>query len=184
MFSFQALQSVWSKWWTRWRSTLWLACIRASSVPRPQTMRRKTWPLRTGYGKDYNLLPERQAVVLNCLWIGVFVTVGRHACNYPPVSVNVRGNDPLCLCHCGCLSLSHPPLCGLYRALHWVDIQMLCVPVDEEIPAVSDNVVIAITGESWMVSNRIPLGLNQTCLFKWWVVFRGLCSVLPFLLVF
>jgi hypothetical protein len=58
------------------------------------------------------------------------------------------------------------------------------MPVDEEIPAVSDNVVKAITGESWMVSNRIPLGLNQTCIFKSWVLFRELCSVLPFLLVF
>uniref|UniRef100_A0A8C2JEX0 RAB guanine nucleotide exchange factor (GEF) 1 n=1 Tax=Cyprinus carpio TaxID=7962 RepID=A0A8C2JEX0_CYPCA len=34
------------------------------------------------------------------------------------------------------------------RALHWVTIQMLCVPVDEEIPEVSDSVVKAITGES------------------------------------
>ncbi|MGH0134320.1 UNVERIFIED_CONTAM: hypothetical protein FKN15_051722 [Acipenser sinensis] len=32
------------------------------------------------------------------------------------------------------------------RALHWVTIQMLCVPVDEEIPEVSDMVVKAITG--------------------------------------
>lgn len=35
-----------------------------------------------------------------------------------------------------------------YRALHWVTIEMLCVPVDEEIPEVSDSVVKAITGES------------------------------------
>lgn len=73
------------------------------------------------------------------------------------------------------VSLTHGSV--LYRALHWVDIQMLCVPVDEEIPEVSDNVVKAITGESWMVSHRIPLGLNQTCLFKSWVVFRGLQCV-------
>lgn len=32
------------------------------------------------------------------------------------------------------------------RALHWVTIEMLCVPVDEEIPEVSDSVVKAITG--------------------------------------
>lgn len=35
-----------------------------------------------------------------------------------------------------------------YRALHWVTIEMLCVPVEEEIPEVSDSVVKAITGES------------------------------------
>ena len=34
-----------------------------------------------------------------------------------------------------------------YRALHWVTIEMLCVPVDEEIPEVSDSVVKAITGK-------------------------------------
>lgn len=33
-----------------------------------------------------------------------------------------------------------------FRALHWVTIQMLCVPIDEEIPEVSDKVVNAITG--------------------------------------
>lgn len=33
------------------------------------------------------------------------------------------------------------------RALHWVTIQMLCVPIDEEIPEVSDKVVNAITGQ-------------------------------------
>lgn len=32
------------------------------------------------------------------------------------------------------------------RELHWVTIEMLCVPVDEEIPEVSDSVVKAITG--------------------------------------
>jgi len=32
------------------------------------------------------------------------------------------------------------------RALHWVTPQMLCVPVNEEIPEVSDMVVKAITG--------------------------------------
>lgn len=38
-----------------------------------------------------------------------------------------------------------------YRALHWVTIEMLCVPVDEEIPEVSDSVVKAITGKSLKV---------------------------------
>lgn len=38
-----------------------------------------------------------------------------------------------------------------YRALHWVTIEMLCVPVDEEIPVVSDSVVKAITGKSQVV---------------------------------
>uniref|UniRef100_A0A4W5RW96 RAB guanine nucleotide exchange factor (GEF) 1 n=1 Tax=Hucho hucho TaxID=62062 RepID=A0A4W5RW96_9TELE len=42
------------------------------------------------------------------------------------------------------------------RALYWVDIQMLCVPVDEEIPAVSDNVVKAITDVIEMDSKRVP----------------------------
>ena len=40
-----------------------------------------------------------------------------------------------------CLSLS------LGRALHWVTPQMLCVPVNEEIPEVSEMVVKAITGQ-------------------------------------
>ncbi|KAG7270278.1 hypothetical protein CRUP_037502 [Coryphaenoides rupestris] len=34
------------------------------------------------------------------------------------------------------------------RALHWVTIEMLCVPVDEDIPEVSDSVVKAITGRA------------------------------------
>uniref|UniRef100_A0A6Q2YAG7 RAB guanine nucleotide exchange factor (GEF) 1 n=2 Tax=Esox lucius TaxID=8010 RepID=A0A6Q2YAG7_ESOLU len=42
------------------------------------------------------------------------------------------------------------------RALHWVDIQMLCVPVDEEIPEVSENVVKAITDVIEMDSKRVP----------------------------
>ncbi|KAM6970496.1 rab5 GDP/GTP exchange factor isoform 1-T1 [Aplochiton taeniatus] len=42
------------------------------------------------------------------------------------------------------------------RALHWVDIQMLCVPVDEENPEVSDNVVKAITDVIEMDSKRVP----------------------------
>lgn len=36
----------------------------------------------------------------------------------------------------------------LRRALHWVTIEMLCVPVDEEMPEVSDSVVKAITGST------------------------------------
>lgn len=71
------------------------------------------------------------------------------------------------------VSLTHGSV--LYRALHWVDIQMLCVPVDEEIPEVSDNVVKAITGELWMVLHWTPLGLNQNM----GSVVRGHCSVLP-----
>lgn len=35
---------------------------------------------------------------------------------------------------------------SIYRALHWVTPQMLCVPIDEEIQEVSDVVVKAITG--------------------------------------
>ncbi|CDQ86030.1 unnamed protein product [Oncorhynchus mykiss] len=50
------------------------------------------------------------------------------------------------------------------RALHWVDIQMLCVPVDEEIPAVSDNVVIAITGESLMHLRRYWIHISPNFL--------------------
>uniref|UniRef100_A0A3B1JNK2 RAB guanine nucleotide exchange factor (GEF) 1 n=1 Tax=Astyanax mexicanus TaxID=7994 RepID=A0A3B1JNK2_ASTMX len=42
------------------------------------------------------------------------------------------------------------------RALHWVTIQMLCVPVDEEIPEVADNVVKAITDIIEMDSKRVP----------------------------
>lgn len=42
------------------------------------------------------------------------------------------------------------------RALHWVTIEMLCVPVDEEIPEVSDSVVKAITDVIEMDSRRVP----------------------------
>uniref|UniRef100_A0A3Q4BD85 Uncharacterized protein n=1 Tax=Mola mola TaxID=94237 RepID=A0A3Q4BD85_MOLML len=42
------------------------------------------------------------------------------------------------------------------RALHWVTIDMLCVPVDEEIPEVSDSVVKAITDVIEMDSKRVP----------------------------
>ncbi|XP_053131258.1 rab5 GDP/GTP exchange factor [Hemicordylus capensis] len=42
------------------------------------------------------------------------------------------------------------------RALHWVTPQMLCVPVDEEIPEVSDVVVKAITDIIEMDSKRVP----------------------------
>lgn len=36
----------------------------------------------------------------------------------------------------------------VFRALHWVTVQMLCVPLNEEIPAVSDSLVKAITGKA------------------------------------
>ncbi|XP_066551251.1 rab5 GDP/GTP exchange factor isoform X2 [Amia ocellicauda] len=52
------------------------------------------------------------------------------------------------------------------RALHWVTIQMLCVPVDEEIPEVSDNVVKAITDIIEMDSKHVPkekLGCITRC---------------------
>ncbi|XP_028939745.1 rab5 GDP/GTP exchange factor isoform X5 [Antrostomus carolinensis] len=42
------------------------------------------------------------------------------------------------------------------RALHWVTPQMLCVPVNEEIPEVSDLVVKAITDIIEMDSKRVP----------------------------
>ncbi|XP_051902443.1 rab5 GDP/GTP exchange factor [Hippocampus zosterae] len=42
------------------------------------------------------------------------------------------------------------------RALHWVNIQMLCVPVDEEIPEVSESVVQAITDIIEMDSKKVP----------------------------
>ncbi|XP_047017052.1 rab5 GDP/GTP exchange factor isoform X2 [Ictalurus punctatus] len=42
------------------------------------------------------------------------------------------------------------------RALHWVTIQMLCVPVDEEIPEAADSVVKAITDVIEMDSKRVP----------------------------
>ncbi|XP_077168278.1 rab5 GDP/GTP exchange factor isoform X2 [Paroedura picta] len=42
------------------------------------------------------------------------------------------------------------------RALHWVTLQMLCVPVNEEIPEVSDVVVKAITDIIEMDSKRVP----------------------------
>ncbi|XP_028937756.1 rab5 GDP/GTP exchange factor isoform X1 [Ornithorhynchus anatinus] len=42
------------------------------------------------------------------------------------------------------------------RALHWVTPQMLCVPVNEEIPEVFDMVVKAITDIIEMDSKRVP----------------------------
>uniref|UniRef100_A0A3Q2DQI6 RAB guanine nucleotide exchange factor (GEF) 1, like n=1 Tax=Cyprinodon variegatus TaxID=28743 RepID=A0A3Q2DQI6_CYPVA len=42
------------------------------------------------------------------------------------------------------------------RDLHWVTIEMLCVPVDEEIPEVSDSVVKAITDIIEMDSKQVP----------------------------
>lgn len=48
------------------------------------------------------------------------------------------------------------------RALHWVTPQMLCVPVNEEIPEVSDMVVKAITG-LWTMTFTFT-ALNFWCL--------------------
>uniref|UniRef100_A0A3B3DFS0 RAB guanine nucleotide exchange factor (GEF) 1, like n=1 Tax=Oryzias melastigma TaxID=30732 RepID=A0A3B3DFS0_ORYME len=42
------------------------------------------------------------------------------------------------------------------RSLHWVTLEMLCVPVDEEIPEVSDRVVKAITDVIEMDSKWVP----------------------------
>ncbi|KAI4814146.1 hypothetical protein KUCAC02_003352 [Chaenocephalus aceratus] len=42
------------------------------------------------------------------------------------------------------------------RALHWVNIEMLCLSFDEEIPEVSENVVKAITDVIEMDSKRVP----------------------------
>uniref|UniRef100_A0A3Q2QSQ2 RAB guanine nucleotide exchange factor (GEF) 1, like n=1 Tax=Fundulus heteroclitus TaxID=8078 RepID=A0A3Q2QSQ2_FUNHE len=52
------------------------------------------------------------------------------------------------------------------RDLHWVTIEMLCVPVDEEIPEVSDSVVKAITDIIEMDSKQVPkdkLGCITRC---------------------
>lgn len=49
--------------------------------------------------------------------------------------------------NCGSWTADLPSPCSRFRALHWVTIQMLCVPIDEEIPEVSDKVVNAITGQ-------------------------------------
>lgn len=51
------------------------------------------------------------------------------------------------------------------RALHWVTPQMLCVPVSEEIPEVSDMVVKAITG-LWVINSAFP-AFNLTSLACW-----------------
>ncbi|KAL0973082.1 hypothetical protein UPYG_G00198700 [Umbra pygmaea] len=51
------------------------------------------------------------------------------------------------------------------RALHWVTIEMLCVPVDENIPEVSDNVVKAITDVIEMDSKRVPRD-KLTCITR------------------
>ncbi|KAL7851552.1 hypothetical protein AOLI_G00219080 [Acnodon oligacanthus] len=52
------------------------------------------------------------------------------------------------------------------RALHWVTVQMLCVPLNEEIPAVSDSLDKAITDIIEMDSKRVPkdkLGYVTRC---------------------
>ncbi|TNN00961.1 hypothetical protein fugu_012207 [Takifugu bimaculatus] len=52
------------------------------------------------------------------------------------------------------------------RELHWVTIQMLCVPIEEEIPEVSDKVVNAITDIIEMDSKKVPqdkLGCIKRC---------------------
>ncbi|XP_053313189.1 rab5 GDP/GTP exchange factor isoform X1 [Spea bombifrons] len=51
------------------------------------------------------------------------------------------------------------------RALHWVSPQMLCVPVNEDIPEVSDMVVKAITDIIEMDSKRIPRD-KLTCITR------------------
>ncbi|XP_064840751.1 RAB guanine nucleotide exchange factor (GEF) 1, like isoform X1 [Oncorhynchus masou masou] len=56
-------------------------------------------------------------------------------------------------------------VCVGCRALHWVTIEMLCVPVDEEIPEVSDNVVKAITDVIEMDSKRVPRD-KLTCITR------------------
>ncbi|XP_077596591.1 rab5 GDP/GTP exchange factor isoform X1 [Stigmatopora nigra] len=42
------------------------------------------------------------------------------------------------------------------RALHWVNIHMLCAPMDEEVPEASGNVVKAITDIIEMDSKKVP----------------------------
>ncbi|XP_057677342.1 rab5 GDP/GTP exchange factor isoform X2 [Corythoichthys intestinalis] len=42
------------------------------------------------------------------------------------------------------------------RALHWVNIHMLCAPMDEEVPEASENVVKAITDIIEMDSKKVP----------------------------
>ncbi|XP_016360979.1 rab5 GDP/GTP exchange factor-like [Sinocyclocheilus anshuiensis] len=42
------------------------------------------------------------------------------------------------------------------RALHWVSIEMLCAPVDEQIPKVSDSVERAITDLIDLDSKKVP----------------------------
>nr|XP_024643823.1 rab5 GDP/GTP exchange factor [Macaca nemestrina] len=48
------------------------------------------------------------------------------------------------------------------RALRWVTPQMLCVPVNEDIPEVSDMVVKAITGHGTRYE-RLPIKLRSCC---------------------
>ncbi|XP_067866453.1 rab5 GDP/GTP exchange factor isoform X3 [Heterodontus francisci] len=51
------------------------------------------------------------------------------------------------------------------RALHWVTLEMLCVPVNEEIPEVYELVVKAITAVIEMDSRRVPRE-KLTCITK------------------
>lgn len=43
----------------------------------------------------------------------------------------------------------------MFRALHWVTVQMLCAPLKEEIPAVSDSLDKAITGKVSIVDGMV-----------------------------
>ncbi len=59
-----------------------------------------------------------------------------------------------CVCTCVCI----------FRALHWVSIAMLCAPVDEQIPKVSDSVERAITGTDTRVRHYTLTAETSRCI--------------------
>ena len=116
-------------------------------------MRRKTWPFRreSGLQKFFNAF----LVVIN---LSAFpLSTRKH---------DYRGNYYIWAVFTA--------FC--YRALHWVTIEMLCVPVDEEIPEVSDSVVKAITGKVYFYFWR-EISTKILCFDKQFVIFTNLCII-------
>lgn len=87
----QAPRSQWSRWWTRWRSTSCLVCIRLPSVRKQPTMRGKTWPYRRGYGEKP--CPERRQINK---WLYVFELVFQGAAlgDHSDAVCSYRGRNP------------------------------------------------------------------------------------------
>lgn len=92
-------------------------------------MRRKTWPFRKESGSQTKVVIMLQFATQIIMNISAFLFAQENRIAGTRTSIVIV-------------------IVSSYRALHWVTIEMLCVPVDEEIAEVSDSVVKAITGKS------------------------------------